>query len=464
MDRSFLVNFNLVLLMVFLGACLPTGERHLQISLKKNFPEFNDKLYSLKGVERVVSFKALYRTNYTSLADFQNSSGPTKWELAKTVKFLFGPLVERQVGGPQRGENIKVYRQQALMMNGFVHVPYDYQALWLMDREFSQSEQVLPVPYQSNMRTSAQWKRCGDPDPEHQTDDFFWYFWDPRRPGCDQKEGIDYQNVSLNFSEETLQTKTSYPEYQRMVRFESGKKVLSATFAFGYVEDSENPQPMTDWDAGMYEFQKFLKYLRVQLQERDYQEAPIFQSEYDGRSDLQIGSEFTIQQGDVELRFRVVAAAGVDQMLLFAKSYAEDHEALFSWFGHSRVGSGFDAQNFQYIVEGNPQKYKISSDYQVIYWAGCNSYSYYTQAFFEMKSKLNPSRDPEGTKNLDIISNGLPSYFSMNSRNAEIVSQALLNFNQPTSYQSLVDEIELASSNWMGNLVLVNVLGDEDNL
>ena len=48
----------------------------------------------------------------------------------------------------------------------------------------------------------------------------------------------------------------------------------------------------------------------------------------------------------MDIVINVVAAAGIDQMELFARSFAHDHDGFFGWFGHSRVGSGFDAERF----------------------------------------------------------------------------------------------------------------------
>jgi hypothetical protein len=427
--------------------------------------KYIDNLYSTRGAEQVVAFSALYQTNYTDLENFRlNSHSPSKWEIANTIRFLFGPLVTRDLGGPQHGEDIKILRDQAFIKNGFVFVPYDYKALWLITKEFSKSTAMFPVPFQSNMRTSANWKSCGDWNPDHQTEGFFWYFWDPSRPGCDHVEGIHYQNVELKFLNETIQTTETYPEYHRMIRTRGHEKVIEMTFAFGYVEDPANPNPFTDNDFGIYEFRNFVKHVESKVNPMGFKRTPILQSEYGGfNTDLAIGARFTGLKDGVKVVISIVASAGVDQMMLFAESYAAKQEAFFSWYGHSRVGSGFDAQNFKYIVDSNPKKYKMSSDYQLIYWAGCNSYSYYTLPFFDMKAALNPSSDPSGTKNLDIISNGLPSYFSLNAINAAITLKALLNWNQPTSYQNLVSEIESKAYTRTGAVVLVNVLGDEDN-
>lgn len=423
-----------------------------------------ESLYAQKGHEIKVQFTALYQTSYRSLEEFEyNHSSVSQWDVRRTLRFLFGPLVNRDVGGPQKGELVSLHPEQASLKNGFVVVPYDYEGHWLVSKEFVQQPQRLPLPYQSSMRTSPAWKKCGDYNPEHQTEGFFWYFWDPTRYGCDHVEDIHYQMVDLIFSDTTPQTVESFPEYQRMIRNVDGKKVLEMTFAFGYVEDAAVPNPFFDTDFGMSEFRKFLKIADAILKLEGQTQSPILLSEYNGHSQTRIGTRYTGSKNGVNVKISVVAAAGVDQMILFAKSYAENQESAFAWFGHSRVGSGFDADNFQNIVYSNPSKYRISNDYQLIYWAGCNSYSYYTIPFFEMKSKLNPTLDPAGTKNLDIISNGLPSFFALNAQNAGVLLKSLVNWQSPTSYQSIVNALENGSQNAMSALVLVNVLGDEDN-
>src|SRR5690349_6278504 len=104
-------------------------------------------------------------------------------------------------------------------------------------------------------------------------------------------------------------------------------------------------------------------------------------------------------------------------------------------------------------------------DYQLVYWGGCNSYSYYTLPFFDLKTEFSNGADPKGTKNLDIIANGLPSLFSLNAINAEISLRALVNYaktGERTSYQSMIEDIE-AAARQRGAVTLTSVLGDEDN-
>ncbi|MGZ3693540.1 MAG: hypothetical protein ACXWQO_05075, partial [Bdellovibrionota bacterium] len=195
-----------------------------------------------------------------------------------------------------------------------------------------------------------------------------------------------------------------------------------------------------------------------------FRETKILQGEYRGASQPTkvIGHRFAGNLRGVEVVVNIVAAAGVDQMQLFAKSFAHDHDGFFGWFGHSRVGSGFDAENFWNMVVRSPDYYSVTPKYQLVYWGGCNSYSYYTLPFFEFKAQVAHGSDPKGTKGLDIIANGLPSYFNLNADNAGIALKHLLNWEARPSYQTIVNELE-ARAHSSGIDVLVAVLGDEDN-
>ena len=56
----------------------------------------------------------------------------------------------------------------------------------------------------------------------------------------------------------------------------------------------------------------------------------------------------------------------------------------------------------------------------------------------------------------------LPTYFALNSGNANIMLKALIYWEKKTSYQDIVDQLEAKAEDF-GARVLVNVLGDEDN-
>lgn len=444
-------------LLLFLGLSACTSDL---TPSRIDFLEGQRKLYSLTGQERRVQFKALYRS--TAKVREELNSRELIYKIQDTTQFLFGPLTYRDLGGVQKGEKINLHLDEAFVENQRVMIPYTYEATWMIHRSVGgQNSLRLPLPYSVPDLKTAQWQNCTDPGEDHNTWSFFWYFWEPQRQGCDHRLNVHYQEIEVLLQDETPQTKTSYPEYVRMIRHKNGVPTLSMTFAFGYVEDLSKPNPFKDSDFGMRQFQRFYRDTKDQLLAQGFAERPILQQEIT-QGTTAIGAQFTGYKQGVRLEISVVAAAGVDQMDLFAHSYARNHEAFFGWFGHSRVGSGFDARIFEYKLHSDPQRFSLTKDYQLVYWAGCNSYSYYTLPFFALKSELDPESDPQGTRNLDLISNTLPSLFAFNAANAQVLREALIHWDQPTSYQSILQDIENTAASWEKD-VIVNVLGDEDN-
>lgn len=424
--------------------------------------------YSQSAEERSVSFEGLIQTDFKSkdmivqLSQYKKDQF-IESQLKQTLRFIFGPLTYRKIAGEQKGFQVSVDWKNPIQKGSFWFLKYTYKGTWLILKKYSrQNKFSLPLPFHEKLLQTPQWNNCTDSAPEHRNDwNFLWYFWDPSRRGCDHKENTHYQTVNIQLDQQTVQTTDSYPEYQKMAE----DYEIKMTFAFGYVEDPANPQPLQDHDLGMNEFRLMIQATQQRLRDQNIQwtETQIYQQDYVGylQNQTPIGILFSFEKNNILFKIKVVASGRVDQMEIFAKSFAYDHDDFFGWFGHSRVGSGFDANRFKMIMYKNTENYSITRNPQLIYWAGCNSYSYYTLPFFEFKKDL-IDMDLNGTKKLDIISNGLPSYFILNATNAVILFDAYLNLENPKSYQSLVSEIE-QQANDVGIDVLVNVLGDEDN-
>ncbi len=448
---------------VFLNACQDTVS-NVRNSLP-NSQLINSNFYSLNSNEKTVHFNAVYKTTYMSLTDFSNLTDYEKNDILQqgipsTLRYLFGPLTYRQIGGPQKDYSLSVDWASAKVSNlGYVHIPYTYTATWVI-KDTMPDQFELPLPLSDQTVFTNEWINCTDSAAEHQTPSFFWYFWDPNRTDCDHQLNSEYQTIKIKTDKTKEQQNKSYPEYTHMIRKNANNKNLSLTFAFGYVDDLKNPYPDADSDPGMHEYRKFLSMLR----KYKFEESDILQGEYLGaiHKKNRIGSRFSTVKNGVKVIINVVTSADIDQMELYAKSFAHDNDSFFGWFGHSRIGSGFDADKIKKLLSTQSSFYKVSGDYQLLYWGGCNSYSYYSLPFFKLKADMNPATDPNGTQYLDIISHGLPSLFSLNAANATVVFRALINWKNPTSFQNIIDEIE-SNANAYGITALANVLGDEDN-
>ena len=423
--------------------------------------DLQPEYYSKNGREAVVRFQGVFETEYKDPKALGRLSRERRKdyianEIDPTLKFVFGPLTNRWMGSPLKTGRISVDWAGAKKVGEKVLLRYRYQGTWIIHKNLARQESFeLPVPYSTRSVMSRRWKACTDTDPGNQTPDIFWYFWDPARDGCDHRDGQHYQTVQVQVGDETPNTASTRPEYDRLIRVDSqtGEKHLSMTFAFGYAEDPKQPNPDRDRDEGVVEYRKFLRFMRQAWPGAS--ERKILQGEYltATQKNLAIGRQFTGIRSGINVSVKVVVAAGVDPMVLFAKSFAEEHDGLFSWMGHSNLGEGFDSDYLEYIVEENSDTHSITDQYQVIYWGGCNSYSYYVDPFFRLKG---------GTKNLDIIANGLPSYFTVNATNSEVVFNAFFHWQRRTTYQTIVNRLEEQMAEW-GDDVLVVVLGDEDN-
>jgi hypothetical protein len=84
---------------------------------------------------------------------------------------------------------------------------------------------------------------------------------------------------------------------------------------------------------------------------------------------------------------------------------AAERGSVFLYSGHSRVG-GLD---LQYMSGQIGAPIKMNRDqYQIYGFFGCSSYSYYNLTYFEAKAS---TADPDGTRNADIITNGVTGSF-----------------------------------------------------
>jgi hypothetical protein len=179
--------------------------------------------------------------------------------LTSLAQYQFGPLTNRSWGGVGEVISLTVDWDKAFLRQGLVVLPYSYRGIWILKKELSNFVTIrLPVPYNQKIIFTPNWKACTDSDPEHQTESFFWYFWDPSRNGCEHQLGKHYQKVEIHLDATTTQSTTSFPEFSRLINDVERKNELNITLAFGYVEDKINPNPTTDDDDGVNQYRLFI--------------------------------------------------------------------------------------------------------------------------------------------------------------------------------------------------------------
>jgi hypothetical protein len=121
--------------------------------------------------------------------------------------------------------------------------------------------------------------------------------------------------------------------------------------------------------------------------------------------------------------------------------------------GHSGLGGHLDMPSME-RMEGftlTPPKDR----YQIYYFNSCTSWTYYNLPYLRRKAT---ESDPKGSKNLDILANGLETYFTVMGPTIAAVAQAVdmwASGQGAMSYQNLARAID--SQNLFG------IVGDEDN-
>lgn len=411
--------------------------------------------YAPNSGEFEVSFNALAITKEKSLfevrswnlsqrSDFENN------ELPVLLKYLAGPLTARNWGAPSKKSVTQVKWNDVYSKNGKIFIPYTYKGKWtLFDGITSATSISLPLPFNSETLYSPQWQKCGD-NSNQPSSSFFWYLWDPTRYGCDQVEGEHFQTINVALGHATPESPLSYPEYSRLIRLENGVPTLRATFAFGYYQGLNDANPDMDLDPGAQEYRAFrFKLHKTKL----WEETPILLKEYKGILDKVIGTRFTAQIDGVRFIVSVVIDSDLSTFEIFSKSFAHDHDGFFAWLGHSQLGAAFNKADFLVLEQKFPNQFKITSDYQIVYWGGCSGYTYYSEPLMELKG---------GTQNLDLISNSLQNWFNFMADEASVSLNQLMHFKQNPSYQAWMGEIE-AIAEKQNSRILISVLGDEDN-
>lgn len=421
--------------------------------------------YSKTGREHLVSFRAYYRTPLTTISELTNLDDTEKRRIKQNLllpgfKYLFGALAWKDIGSPLETLEVAVDWQSAKLIDGRVEVPYVYRGKWILHKNYSDERYFsIPVIKNQDLVFSKNWRNCSSPLTGYQAPALFWYFWSPYRYKCDHKRGQHYEIVSVKIGAGTFNQQQTFPEYDRIIE----DRKVTMTFAFGYAQTVAYADPEIDSDAGAAEYRKFIRLLDSRLNDgvqREIIKSAGYQST--PNKDKVIGVSYTLQKEAITYQIKVVVNAGIDQMHLFAQSFAHDQDDFFGWFGHSNLGSGFDARSFEEIVQNAPHHFQISTKYQLLYWSGCNTYSYYTKPFHALKAAASGGTDKDGTKTLDIIAHGLSAYFNTNADQAYTVFKAIFEHEKRTSYQTLIDQLEQNMA-MNGKPLLAVVLGDEDN-
>lgn len=382
------------------------------------------------------------------------STEEAREQIEAQVQHLYGSMSYADVSAsPKENHKITAVRitRHAEKESTFT-IRYQYRGTVVLEKgPRSKYDVLLPI----NPDTIYEASMVGDNNPctdEHyQSEGDFWYFWSPEREGCRLKEGRDYLRIASSFERIANQTK-SYPEYPRLVDTEGR---LTTWIFMGMDDPSNSKDPMVSDDVNAQTYRTLRKgLLKLGFESREWTKSEI--RDLTGSTSPTI-EEFTLKAKRAELKvFTFFGESGIDERsspFHHAYRHALEKASVVIYDGHSGLGGHLDLDS---IEAANGFKIRIPKDrYQIYFFNSCTSYSYFNTAYFEKKKTAS---DRKGTKNLDILTNGLETYFDVMKTMNLVLIDAFKKWAEGTrsaSYQELAQAIDT------DNLFGVN--GDEDN-
>jgi hypothetical protein len=119
---------------------------------------------------------------------------------------------------------------------------------------------------------------------------------------------------------------------------------------------------------------------------------------------------------------------------------------LIAYNGHAGLGSNIRAL-------ANAGKW-VQGQYVVVFMNGCDTFAYIDGSLFSAHKAVNPD-DTTGSKYIDIVNNGMPSFFANMPESTLAIMRGFLKFDDPQTYEQIFTKISSSQ--------LVMVTGEADN-
>lgn len=359
--------------------------------------------YSKDSYEAEVSFTSMVEIaadtpDYILLPSYIN----------RQLLYLAGPLqAAPKKAAAKNDAKVDILGRQRDDKTGKHYVRYRYTGTLVLDNAL---QDVVKIRLPLNL--DEVWDRSTDKCFSYGEKYRMAYFWAPLNKGCPLVDGVDYVTSDGAIVAKRSNTANSAPAYERLA---NGNNEIRFVLTFGADEDRNgNLSPdknNTDYNAGNY--RDVRKYLAGQGFASRIVPADERARECGTTKPLAASpghlEEFTRKDGGRTLVVRLfwgVTNIGEDSVAFFcmAKEAAE-RGSVFLYAGHSRVG----LLDLTYMGEQIGTPIKMNKDqYQIYAFFGCSSYSYYNLSYFAAKAT---KADPEGTKNANIITNGITGSF-----------------------------------------------------
>jgi hypothetical protein len=351
-------------------------------------------------------------------------------------RFRLDPDLVGGLGAPLLPIRIKVLGQKQL--NEGVEVRYEARGMMILhkkvaSRALSSGSLELPMPY--NLEDIYNVK-CTDEYYSSESD--YWYFYDPYRKGCEYLQREPYaQKVRVALSPFEPKKPEENPRLDLIRKDNGNGNLFSISVVHGFAEPSRSRN-----DEGRVNHREFGR----ELKKLGFQEKVISNSAT--RQLSHFTKDLEAEDGTlvpVLIKTLLVSTEVDSRSTSFAKFFKEavENDDVVIYLGHSGLGGNLDIPSLEDKAGAfsfNPKKR------QIFFFESCSSYSYYLSTFRSEKRKAK----------LDIMTNGLSSYFATSTPVLMAFVNTLLDLDSSPDWTQILREMEKPLD---GGTYLLNVGG-----
>lgn len=399
-------------------------------------PSVEERTFSLEA--RFIS-KSKRKSDWNSEADTQLSHLFGVFHSPKMIRrFRLDPDFVGGIGAPQLPIS-KSNFVASKRPDGRYSITYKANGKVLLHEKVARALEtsgMLEVPLPVEME-SFYLKKCTDTHYSSFGD--FWYFYDPFKNGCESLSRPPLAETFVLNLGPSVERKLDMDVRLDLLRGANDNgDVFRVDVIHGFESSSRNRR-----DDGRINFNAFQKWLKSEGFSLDQAQA------YVNRPLNFWTKEITLRSGkvlQVEIRSLLVETAIGSRTRSFAKFIKEavENADVIYYAGHSGLGGNLDIPSLESKVGG----FRFASQKrQVFFFESCSSYSYY----------LDPFRSEKTRKKIDIITNGLSSYFDTGNA---MLTNFLASLLDPSIEDTTWDKVlGLIEKDLYGRSYLTNVGG-----
>lgn len=430
--------------------------------------------YSYTSTEADLSFEAVADIPLSENVSLQTLNQPGRYRTAavawvdEQIGFLIGSFQTQAFRKAARGagvlgefHDVRFLSIQNTAESGRKLVAYRFEGKMVTDKKVFGRSKSAEIPLTMPLAPDRIFERAlvGSrnlcvTDPHYSTEGDFFYFWDPNKPGCPLRNNRTDVYRTHGRVVKLESTRFTYPEYDKLLGDNGNGDVLEIAVFLGYAATIDNYAKTKRRD----EVHKTRVETERALRSRGFvmtEKKKDFRlrsngTQMRGINDYRVYEKpVETPRGTVQMRVRMlVTDTDIESRdYTFYQLFPEALKAadIVIYDGHSGLGANLDLGNL-----GHPRLSK--EKYQIYFFNGCSSYPYFNGAFFDKKG---------GSKSLDLVLAGMPTYFGSGGVNMEAFLKAFLE-GRLHSWQTIIQSVEKSNPRGYGSY-LVGVVGDEDN-